>query len=710
MAMTEEALGALAPHVRLVRLRAEAALVRRLNAGYGFADSRTAAHLYLRDDEARERLGRDSLKPQDTHLAQTVELAGAIDEASEALAGHRSRLTTLAERFRLSPAEAAVVTVALAYELDPDVRDLAHALAGRRRGALHADVAGELDPVLSDPQALLAALHPAGILRRAGLVDVADRLEPGTARVAAPLSLERRAIDWLAGDDRIAEPLHDVVAVIAAEVDLEVHLDRDTGARLDEVAARLGGDDRVPPAVLIQGPIGAGKLAIAHRLAARLGRPLAVVPLGAVAGVERRTGTPELVRRALSDAAMRGAVAYLPDIESLFAGTEGKDVDPVATAAIEQHAGILAMASSARGMPSLPIRRPFHLIRPPQATLELRRQIWQHGLDRLHGVTEPAVTAPGTAELLAGRYVIGPGTVADVIRDARQFAAATGQPVSINALEESIGRRLTLRLGAFGTVVSRRARFEEMVLPEEVVEALRDMIAMVRERSRILERWGYGQHLGLSRGVSALFTGEPGTGKTMAASVISSELGLELVRIDLSSVVSKWVGETEKHLSRIFDEAQSANAMLLFDEADSLFGKRTELKSAQDRYANLEVNYILQRMETFDGISILTSNFENAIDKAFVRRLNFRVRFPEPEVDEREQLWRRLLPPDAGVDGEVDFSTLAERFDMTGGHIRNAIVRAAVIAARENRGIRSEDVLAGAHHEYRELGKVMPEL
>lgn len=710
MTAISDGLGALAPHVRLIRLRAEAALLERLNAGYGFADSRAAAHLYLRDPDARERLGRDSLKPQDTHVAQAAELAAAIEAAEDALAEHASRLILLAERFRLGPAEAAVLEVALAYELDPDVRDLAHALAGRRRGALFADVAQELAPELADPQAMLAALHPAGILRRAGLVDVGDRLEVGSARVAAPLSLERRALDWLAGDDRIAEPLHDVVSVIPAGADLEVHIDPDTRVRVDEVTGRLETDTPVPPAVLVQGPLGAGKLAIAHRLAARLGRPLAVVPLGSIAGVERRTGTPELVRRALSDAAMRGAVAYLPDIESLFAGTEGKDVDPVATAALEQHAGLLVMATTARGMPSLPIRRPFHLIKPAQATLELRRQAWQGGLERLRGVAEPAVTTPGAAELLAGRYVIGPGTVADVVRDARQFAAATGRPVSIPALEEAIGRRLTLRLGAFGTVISRRARFEEMVLPDEVVEALRDMIAMVRERSRILESWGYGRHLGLSRGVSALFTGEPGTGKTMAASVISSELGLELVRIDLSSVVSKWVGETEKHLSRIFDEAQSANAMLLFDEADSLFGKRTELKSAQDRYANLEVNYILQRMETFDGISILTSNFENAIDKAFVRRLNFRVRFPEPEVDEREELWRRLLPPDAGVDGEVDFHTLAERFDMTGGHIRNAIVRAAVIAARENRAIRAGDFLAGAHHEYRELGKVMPEL
>jgi SpoVK/Ycf46/Vps4 family AAA+-type ATPase len=249
-----------------------------------------------------------------------------------------------------------------------------------------------------------------------------------------------------------------------------------------------------------------------------------------------------------------------------------------------------------------------------------------------------------------------------------------------------------------------------MVLPEEVVATLRDMIAMVGGRSQILERWGYQRHLGLSRGVSALFAGEPGTGKTMAASVVSSELGLELVRIDLSAVVSKWVGETEKHLARIFDEAQSANAMLLFDEADSLFGKRTEVKSAQDRYANLEVNYILQRMESFDGVCILTTNMESGIDPAFLRRLNFRVRFPAPEADERQELWQRLLPPETGVADRVDFQRLADRFDMTGGHIRNAIVRAAVIAARHGRAMQPEDLMAGAHLEYIELGKVMPEM
>ena len=230
----------------------------------------------------------------------------------------------------------------------------------------------------------------------------------------------------------------------------------------------------------------------------------------------------------------------------------------------------------------------------------------------------------------------------------------------------------------------------------------------IRERSRILERWGYARHLGLSRGVSALFSGAPGTGKTMAASVVSSELGLELFRVDLSAVVSKWVGETEKQLARIFDEADDAQALLLFDEADSLFGKRTEVRGAQDRYANLEVNYLLQRMEQFGGVSVLTTNQESGIDAALMRRLSVRIRFPEPDAEQREALWRALLPPETALGGDVDLRRLAETYEMTGGHIRNAIVRAAVAAAREGRPLVDKDLEVGAYREYVELGKVMP--
>ncbi|MCE9572139.1 MAG: ATP-binding protein, partial [Deltaproteobacteria bacterium] len=308
---------------------------------------------------------------------------------------------------------------------------------------------------------------------------------------------------------------------------------------------------------------------------------------------------------------------------------------------------------------------------------------------------------------LAGRYVLGPGAIAEVATEAARQARSRGGALDRAALEGAVGSRLSIRLGAFGSLITRKARFEEMVLPDEVVESIQHMIAMVRERSQILERWGYARHLGLSRGVSALFSGEPGTGKTMAASVVASALGLELMRIDLSAVISKWVGETEKNLAKVFDQAQDAHAMLLFDEADSLFAKRTEVKSAQDRYANLEVNYLLQRMETFDGVSVLTTNFEGSIDQALLRRLNFRVRFPPPEPEERLLLWQRLLPPETGLHDGIDFRELADKFVMTGGYIKNAIVRAAVIAARAGRSMLAEDLWAGAHNEYAEMGKVM---
>jgi hypothetical protein len=399
-------------------------------------------------------------------------------------------------------------------------------------------------------------------------------------------------------------------------------------------------------------------------------------------------------------------VPYLADAEALYddrgnLAAEHQD-------AIAHAPGVLLAGLAGRGG-HLELRRPVLPAPLPRTELEDRERAWAAGLAP-HG--ELPAERPGVplAAELAARYVIGPGAIADVIAEAGRYAAAAAAPLDAAALEAAVGRRLSLRLGTFGTVVHRKARFAEMVLPDDVIDTLRDMIAMVRERAQILERWGYQRHLGISRGVSGMFSGEPGTGKTMAASVVASELGLELVRIDLSAVVSKYVGETEKNLGKIFDEAQDAHAMLLFDEADSLFGKRTELKTAQDRFANLEVNYILQRMESFDGVSVLTTNAESAIDPALQRRLNFRVRFPEPEVEERELLWKQLLPPQAGLHEGVDFHALAERFDMTGGYIKNAVVRAAVIAARAGRAITADDLWMGAHHEYVEMGKVMPQM
>jgi hypothetical protein len=687
----------LSPHLLRVRLAAEAALWRRRNAGALLSDSRSPADLYLRDPAAQTRFTAGTLKPRHAFRKAAAEVDAALADADRALASHQSRLTALGDRLQLDAGARELVAVALAYELDADTRELVHALAPRRRAALWADIAGELCPSLPDAAALLAALHPAAPLRRVVL--------PDGAGLGVTLALRRATTGWLAGDDRLPPPLDAITEAHAAGTPAATWLPPSIAGAVDTARAALA-DPAAAPLVALRGPRGSGRRGFALHLAHALGRPALICSTPALVDLERATGA-DLLDELLLEAATRGAVVVLGEIDALVGEA---DLDPRRRQLLARHPGPIVATSAGRAG-NLDLGRPALAVAMPRASLDDREHAWRHAIERVaaHAPTTAAL-GPGLAEELAGRYVLGPGAIAEVADEAIRAARSLGAPVDRGDLEGAVGRRLSLRLGSFGSVVSRKAMFDELVLPDDVIDTLHDMLAMVRERSQILERWGYQRHLGLSRGVSALFSGEPGTGKTMAASVLASELGLELIRIDLATVVSKYVGETEKNLARIFDEAQDAHAMLLFDEADSLFGKRTELKSAQDRFANLEVNYILQRMETFDGISVLTTNAENAIDQALQRRINFRIRFPEPEVDERIQLWQRLLPPGARVDGEIDFRALAERFEMTGGYIKNAIVRAAVIAARAGRGVTSEDLWTGALNEYAEMGKVMHSL
>src|SRR5690606_1287781 len=209
------------------------------------------------------------------------------------------------------------------------------------------------------------------------------------------------------------------------------------------------------------------------------------------------------------------------------------------------------------------------------------------------------------------------------------------------------------------------------------------------------------------RANSCLFNGPPGTGKTMAAGVIARELGMDLYRVDLSQIVSKWVGETEKNLARVFDEASRGHAVLLFDEADSLFGKRTAVKSSNDRYNNLQVNYLLQRIESFEGITILTTNLADAIDEAFARRIKFKVSFPVPDAAERAKLWRVMLPRDAECEASIDFDHLGESFEMAGANIKNTILRAAFRAAEACEPISTRLLEQAGISELREMGKLV---
>ncbi len=261
------------------------------------------------------------------------------------------------------------------------------------------------------------------------------------------------------------------------------------------------------------------------------------------------------------------------------------------------------------------------------------------------------------------------------------------------------------KLGKLAARIKALCTMKMLVLPEEQMEQMQEICNQVKYRSLVYEKWGFEKRLSLGKGLNILFSGPPGSGKTMAAEVIANEIGLEIYKIDVSQVVSKYIGETEKNLEEVFTEAETSNAILFFDEADALFGKRSEVKDAHDRYANVEIGYLLQRMEEYDGIVILATNLNQNIDEAFLRRLHFNVTFPFPDKEQRKQIWKGIFPAGAPVDENLDYEFLAEKFVLAGGNIKNIALNAAFYAAHSSCSISIKQIMQAAKREYKKLGK-----
>lgn len=333
---------------------------------------------------------------------------------------------------------------------------------------------------------------------------------------------------------------------------------------------------------------------------------------------------------------------------------------------------------------------------PPLTTIE-RAQVWARAL-------------PGASTTLieqaAERYAIAPGAIVATARNV-MAAGPHAEALTIESIHAGLRDHLGQRLGSLAKRIEWKQTWNDLVLPEAQREQVAELIARVKHRSRVLDEQGFAAKVAKGHGVVALMSGEPGTGKTMVAGLVAAALGLDLYQVDLSVVVSKYIGETEKGLAKVFDAAESGHIVLLFDEADALFAKRSEVKSSNDRYANLETNYLLQRLEAFAGISILTTNNEAALDDAFRRRIAVHVKFPMPEEDERVRLWRAMFPANAAVSGEIDLRKLARDFEMSGGHIKNAVLRAAYFAASQDSPITMLHLRRAARAEYEAMGRIV---
>jgi hypothetical protein len=334
-----------------------------------------------------------------------------------------------------------------------------------------------------------------------------------------------------------------------------------------------------------------------------------------------------------------------------------------------------------------------------------RADLWSAMLD---GVSDQPMQE--TIQTLAGQFKLTTGQIVASASTAMSFALQAGRSLESDDLFEAARFHSGHHLAGLAHKIEPRYSWEDLVLPETPINMLHEMVSMVKSRPRVLEEWGLGRKLTSSMGISSLFTGSPGTGKTLAAQIIAHELGIDLFRIDLSTVVSKYIGETEKNLERIFNEAQASNAILFFDEADAIFGKRSEVKDAHDRYANIEVGYLLQRMEAYDGVAILATNLRANLDEAFTRRLQFIINFPFPEEEYRERIWKVLMPPEMPRANDLDLGLMARRFKLAGGSIRNSIVSAAFLAAEDSNGcVGMNHLMHGVRRELQKMGKLVQE-
>ncbi len=528
---------------------------------------------------------------------------------------------------------------------------------------------------------LASELDPSSPLVRLGIVQVATK----RARPFAELTVEPVILDRL----RAVVPDPGVATTIRATMCEPSALDI---PRVTLIAAcsELAKPPTGPARIVVRGRIGSGRRTLMASLAGAAGRDLAVID-GLALPRTADAFVAELAR-ALRRAQLAGLVPcilHLADVT--FDEHAGRDV---AAETLRLHPGPIAIVASHDA--TVPFAAGHIAIELPMLPETERRDVWAR-------VLAEAGLRVADLDVLAARYKIGSG----VIR--RAVAAASSNPETDDAspaIEAFIRQTRDTRLGQYAKRVERLASWSSVVLPPDILDSLRELIARVRHGKTVFETWGMSRTMATSRGLTALFQGQPGTGKTLVAGVIARELGLDLYQVDLSKVMSKWIGETERNLSTIFDAAEDGQVVLLFDEADSLFAKRTEVRSSNDRYANLEVNYLLQRLDSFEGIAVLTTNVGTSIDQAFKRRMSFRLSFPFPDEETREQLWRAHLPPELPIVGPLTLDALARKYQLSGGYIRNACLRAAFLAAQDETPLHQRHLDRAVTLEFAELGKL----
>lgn len=587
-------------------------------------------------------------------------------------------LNTLSNWFGLSSFERDIVTLCAAYELDSSLQ------AASNREKVDQPSLPRLPTFALALEALplphWSALTPEGPLRYWRILE----LGPSDTFTQAPLRLDERILHYLNGHDALDRRLENSVKVIALSRPLPAS-HAALAAELSDIWLHAGVDW---PALQLCGCEPTTRQSIAATVANALGMELFRVE---ASDLPKETGDQHEWIRLWEREAILSDAALLVEC--------GHDHLERSALRLLRHLPRAVLISTATPLLLAPcLALSFDV---PQLTKAEQRQRWTDALGAIS-----VSNSNGQLDAVIGQFNLSDPSIELVTQLARP-ALAIAQPTSHNGDAEGAPEdsplwklcraQVASQLGQLADPITSRVEWDALVLPEPQKNTLRLIIAQARHRSKVYGDWGFGSPGARGLGISALFSGPSGTGKTMAAEVIATALNLDLYRIDLSAVVSKYIGETEKNLRQVFDAAESGGSVLLFDEADALFGKRSEVKDSRDRYANIEVSYLLQRMESFNGLSILTTNMKEALDVAFVRRLRFILSFPYPDASYRRRIWEGIFPSDTPKE-DLDFVKLSQ-LNVAGGSIRNIALHAAFLAAADGSDVSMKQILAAAQAE-----------
>ncbi len=592
-------------------------------------------------------------------------------------------LESLCAIFGLSPFECSALLLCAGIELDSQFAALCAEAQSERTHTLPTWSLA----LAALPHAHWSALNPSAPLRRWHLIEPGS----GPTLTTAPLRIDERVLHYLTGVSHLDERLAGLVEPVDRAGDLAPS-HQEVAKRIASCWSQANGIAALPVVQLLgeEATTKAGIVAVTcsslrlglHRMSANL---LPACP-----------GEIESLQRLWAREAALLPSALLLECDDLASG------DPARESAVSRFIENVRAAL----VVSCRVRRPLQqrstvaldVERPAPAE---QREIWNQVLG-----TQAARLNGQVAQLVA-HFSFTESAIRSACAQAQSRCDSQAAGLDTQSLWEACRAHSRPKLDDLAQRIEAVANWDDLVLPEQQLRSLREIAMHVRQRSRVYDAWGFADKGSRGLGVSALFAGSSGTGKTMAAEVLANELRLDLYRIDLSQVVSKYIGETEKNLRRIFDAAEAGGAILLFDEADALFGKRSEVKDSHDRYANIEVSYLLQRMEAYRGLAILTTNMKSALDSAFLRRIRFIVQFPFPDAVQRARIWQRIFPSATPREG-LEVNRLA-RLNVAGGNIRNIALNAAFLAADLEEPVRMSHLLQAARSEYAKLEKPLTE-